>query len=329
MSTAPAHAHAASHAAAAAVRVPVSFFSIPLGIAVLGGAWRAASRAYGVSPWLADALLATGAALWVGVFAAQVVKAFGARDRLREELADPVQGALAALGPASLLFLAAGVAVHERDVAMVLFWIGAAAQLALGVWAVGRWLVEPLQAKAVTPALHLPAGVGNLAVAIAAGAVGRADAGWLFFGVGAVSWLLVAGVLLARYMSAGELPAGLRPLVGLEIAPPALALAAWQSLHGAAPDAVSRALLGVALFVALVVLRISGRLREAPFGPAHWSFAFPLAALAGAALRQGASTPGSVAGALALPLFVAANAVVAVIAFRTATDLARGKLLEP
>ncbi len=325
--SAPATGLAASPAAAAAARVPASFFSIVLGLAGLGAAWRSAAHAYGVSDWLADALLAVAAALFLGVLAAQVLRA-ARGGTLAAELAHPISGSLAALGPASLLLLAAGASVHFHDLAVVLFWIGAAAQVAIGVWLAGRWLLAASDAKVVTPALHLPA-VGNLVAAIAAGAVGRADAGWLFFGAGVVLWIVVAAALLDRYVSAGELPAAVRPLVALEIAPPAAALLAWQSLEGGAPDHVSRMLLGVALFQALVVARLLGRLRDVPFSPSYWAFAFPLAALSAGALRQSAAAPGSVAGALALPLFIVANAVVAAIAWQTVVAASRGKLLPP
>jgi tellurite resistance protein len=322
---APAPGLAASPATAAAARVPASFFSIVLGLAGLGAAWRSAARAYGVSDWLADALLAVSAALFLGVVAAQVLRAVRGSG-LRSELEHPISGSLAALGPASLLLLAAGISVHSRDAGLVLFWIGAAGQVAIGVWVTGRWLLAPAEPRVVTPALHLPA-VGNLLAALAAGAVGRADAGWLFFGAGVVGWIVVAAALLGRYLSAGELPAAVRPLLGLEIAPPAAALVAWQALEGGAPDVVSRVLLGCALFQALVVARLLGRVRDVPFSPSYWAFAFPLAALAAGALRQSATAPGSVAGALALPLFIVANAVVAAIAWQTAVAASRGKLL--
>ena len=318
---------AASPAAAAASRVPASFFSIVVGLAGLGAAWRSAAHAYGVSDWLADALLAVSAALFLGVLAAQALRAVRG-GALRSELEHPISGSLAALGPASLLLVAAGVAVHFRDLALVLFWIGAAGQVAAGVWLVGRWLLAAADPKAVTPALHLPA-LGFLLAAVAAGAVGRVDAGWLFFGAGVVLWLVVAAALLDRYLSAGELPAAVRPLVALEIAPPAAALLAWQSLEGGAPDVVSRILLGFALFQALVVARLLGRLRDVPFSPSYWAFAFPLAALAAGALRQSAAAPGSVAGALALPLFIVANAAVAAVAWQTGVAASRGRLLPP
>jgi len=318
---------AVSPAAPLTTRVPSSLFAIVLGLASLGAAWRAAARAYGTSPWVADVLLAGSAALWVAVLVAQVLKAVSARDRLRAELADPVQGCLAALGPASLLALAAGVAGHSRDLAAVLFWIGAAGEVAFAVWILGRWLVAPPALEGITPAMYVPPVLGNLYAAAAAGAVGRADAGWVFFGAGLLSWLVLAAALLTRHLSAGELPPAHRPLLGLELAAPAVALVAYQALEGAAPDAVSRGLLGYALLVAAVLVRLGGRFRGAPFTPAWWSFAFPVAALSVGALRQGAAAPGSVAGALALPIFVVANAVVAVIAFQTGVAASRGELL--
>lgn len=327
MATETVQGRTASPAVATAARVPASFFAMVMGLGGLGAAWRAASRAYGVSPWLADGLLAVATALWVALLAAQVAKALKAPARLRAELEHPVQGSLAALAPASLLLLAPGLSVHAPGVAPVLFWIGAAGAVAIALYAMGRWLTVPMEVKEVTPAMYLPLVVGSLLAAAAAAAAGRTDEGWLFFGAGVVSWLVLAAVLLGRYVSAGELPAALRPLLALELAPPALALVAWQALDGPAPDTTSRALLGYALFVALLLVRLAGRLRGVAFAPVWWAFTFPVTALATGALRQSVAAPASVAGALALPLFVAANGIVAVIAFRTVTALSRGDLL--
>jgi tellurite resistance protein len=322
-------AFAASPATSLLARVPVSFFSMVLGLAALGAAWRAAARAYGTSAWLADALLIAAAALWVLLVVAQAVKALTSADRLRAELGDPVEGSLGALAPASLLVIAAGVSGHYPELAGVLFWIGAVLATALAAWMVGGWLVAPPSVEKVTPAMYLPSVVGMLLAAAAAGAVGKADAGWVFFGAGLLSWLGLGAVMLSRHLSAGELAPDLRPHLGLELAPPALALLAYQALQGTGADATSRGLLGYALLVALVLLRLAGRLRDVPFAPAYWSFAFPLAALAAGVLRQGSAAPGGLAGALALPIFVVANAVVAVVAFHTAVAASKGTLLPP
>jgi len=298
-----------------------------MGVAGLGAAWRAAARAYSVSPWPATALLVLAAALWIALALAQGVKAAVARDRLVAELEHPVGGSLAALAPASLLVVAAGLQPHLRDTAAVLFWIGLAAQLALGVWIVGRWFTAAVDPRLVTPAMYVPAVVGNLVAASAAAALGQGDLGRLLFGAGVVAWIVVFAVLLGRHLSAGELPPEVRPLLGLELAPPALAVVAWQALEGGGADPTSRALLGWSLFVALVLVRLGLRFREVPFGASFWSFAFPVAALSSAALRVASAAPGSFAAALALPLFVVANGVVAAIAFRTATALAKGTFL--
>lgn len=328
MATAPAaDSLAATNAAAAAVRIPASFFAMVLGLGGLAAAWRSASRAYATSPWLGDALLAVSAALWIAFFAAQVVKAVTAPGKLRAELEHPVEGSLAALAPASLLVLAAGLFVHYRQLAEVLFWVGAAWQLVHAVWIAGLWMSRSVEPKLVTPALYLPASVGNLLAAAAAGTVGRTELGWLFFGAGVVSWLVIGAVLLVRQLSEGELAPALRPLLGVELAPPAFALAAWITLERS--DATARALLGAALFVALVLLRLAGRFRDVPFTSAAWAFAYPVVALSGATLRMASSTPKSLAADLALPLFVVANALVAAVAYKTVVALARGKLLPP
>ena len=46
-------------------RVPASFYGIVLGLAGLGGAWRAASQLWGLWPIVGEALMVLAATVWL------------------------------------------------------------------------------------------------------------------------------------------------------------------------------------------------------------------------------------------------------------------------
>ena len=77
------------------------------------------------------------------------------------------------------------------------------------------------------------------------------------------------------------------------------------------------------------LLRMARWILEQPFGACYWAFTFGATALAGAATRLSIVDPASAIASLALPLFVAANLLVAVIAAGTVRLLALKKLLPP
>ncbi len=89
--------------------------------------------------------------------------------------------------------------------------------------------------------------------------------------------------------------------------------------------AVALLWLALALCYAMKVLVfLARRLAGTPFGPACWAFAFPVAALSVAAWRVALSNASDGAFALALFLFVIANAVVVWVTVRTVVALRKG-----
>jgi len=207
------------------------------------------------------------------------------------------------------------------------FVVALAAQLALGLALNGRVWMGGRPSELVTPAIYLPSVAQSFVAATASAAFGWHQLGLLFFGVGLLAWFVLESLILQRAAVGAPLPAPLRPLLGIQLAPAVVGGGSWLSLTSGAPDLFAWLLLGYGLYQALLLLRLLPWIREQAFAPAYWAFSFGTAALPALAMRmveRGAT--GLVAG-LAPALFVAANLVFALLVAGTLRLLANGTLL--
>ncbi|MBI4292666.1 MAG: dicarboxylate transporter/tellurite-resistance protein TehA [Betaproteobacteria bacterium] len=308
-------------------RIPASFFSMVMGIAGLGLAWRAAAVPLRVPIPVGNAIVAAASLLWLALALCYAAKWLREPARARAEWKHAIQGAFVGLLPATLLLLLPAGASYLGVTAKALFFIAAAAQSALGAAMVARWFSETQDPDLATPAWHLAVVAGHLFAANAAASLGYKLTGWGFFGAGVISWLLIESIVFARLMQREPLPPPLRPLIAIELAPPAVIVIAYLALVDGEVDAVALALLGYSLFVGAILLFLARYLTRAPFGPGYWAFTFPFAALSVAAWRVAVSNASEGAFALALVLFAVANVIVLWVAARTVLALRSGTFM--
>ena len=307
--------------------VPLAFFGIPVGLLAFANTWHVGVRLWQLPGDVAQALSLSGLAVWGVLLALYAHKWRAHRAEAVAELQHPVQSAFAALVPVSSMLASAALIPFSHDAALALFAVALAAQLAVGLWFNGRMWMGGRPPETVTPALYLPSVAQSFVAATVSAAFGWTQLGLLFFGVGLFAWLALESMMLQRAAVGTPLPAPLRPVLGIQLAPAVVGGGAWMSLTTGAPDAFAWLLLGYGIYQALVLLRLLPWIREQGFVPGFWAFSFGTAALPTLAMRmveRGAS--GLVAG-LAPALFVAANVVFAVLIVMTLALLGRGRLL--
>ncbi len=299
-------------------RVPPAIFPPLLGALGLVLAWRIASQRFGLPPAWPGFLAGMAIASWGFASLAYGVKLARRPGVLAEELR--ILPGRAGLGAALVCIYAAAqlLAPFAPALARLVLVLGLALQLAFWAILVPVLLKVPGQGR-VTPVWQLNF-VGPIVAAQAAagfGWTGLAQALW--WPMAATAGLIWA--LSLRQALAETVPAPLRPLLAIHIAPVAMlgncaAALGWQQLA----TGFAWALVPV---LALLALRLRW-LTEAGFSPFFSAFTFPLAASAGLWLTLSQSAPG-----WALParlLVVVASLVVAPILFLVWKSWAQGRL---
>ena len=161
----------------------------------------------------------------------------------------------------------------------------------------------------------------------AAAAFGFHQLGALFFGAGLLSWLAIESLILHRAAVHDPLPEALRPILGVQLAPPVVGGVTYLSLTAGVPDLFAMILLGYGLYQALLLLRLLPWIRQQAFVPGYWAFSFGVAALPTMVLRMVERGTGGALEWAAPALFIAANVVIVLLAVKTVELLVRGKLI--
>ena len=307
--------------------VPVSFFSMPVGLLAFAGTWHVGARLWDLRVDVAQALSLSGLAVWAVLLALYAWKWIAHRADAVAELRHPLQSSFAALVPVSSMLAAVALIPWSRELAIGVFAVALAAQLGVGLWLNGRMWMGGRPPELVTPALYLPSVAQSFVAATASAAFGWHQLGLLFFGVGLLAWLALESLMLQRAAVGTALPAALRPVLGIQLAPAVVGGGSWMALTAGVPDVFAFLLLGYGLYQALILLRLLPWIREQAFVPGYWAFSFGTAALPALAMRMAERGATGLVADIAPVLFVAANVVFAILVVMTLALLRRGRLL--
>jgi tellurite resistance protein len=307
--------------------MPVAFFGIAVGTLAFANLWRVAIRIWLLPAAVGTLLTVAALAVWLAVLLAYGHKWLTQAAEARVEMQHPVQSSFVALGPVSTLLAAQLLQPYAHTLALALFSVAAIAQLALGVYLHGRLWQGGRKPELITPAIYLPTVAPSFVAGTAAAAFGFHQLGELFFGAGMLSWLALESLILHRAAVYEPLPEAMRPILGVQLAPPVVGGVTYLSLSTGTPDLFALILLGYGLYQALLLLRLLPWIREQAFVPGYWAFSFGVAALPTMVLRmveRGATGPIEWAAPV---LFIAANVIIGILVVKTLGLLAQGKLI--
>ncbi len=307
--------------------IPLSFFSIPVGLLAFANTWHVGARLWHLPADIATALSLAGLATWGVLLGLYAHKWLAHRAEAVAELGHPLQSTFAALLPVASMLAAAALIPWAREFAQALFVVTLALQLAVGLWLNGRMWMGGRPPELVTPAAYLPSVAQSFVAATVSAAFGWNELGLLFFGTGLFAWLATESIILQRASVGTELPAPLRPLLGIQLAPAVVGGGGWMSLTTGVPDLFAYLLLGYGVYQALLLLRLLPWIRQQAFVPGYWAFSFGTAALPALAMRMVDRGATGLVADLAPALFVAANAVFAILVVRTLALWGQGRLL--
>lgn len=309
------------------LNLPAGYYGMVLGIIGMGFAWRYASTIWPVTRWPGDILVTLAMVIWLLLTVAFITRLVRFPGSVLAEMRHPVMSSFVSLFPATTMLVAIGFVPWYRPLALCLFTLGVVVQLSYAAWqSAGLWRGKHPE-EATTPGLYLPTVANNFISAMACGALGFHDAGLVFLGAGVFSWLSLEPVILQRLRSAGELPAPMRSSLGIQLAPALVACSAWFSVNGGEADTFAKMLFGYGLLQLLFTLRLMPWYLAQPFNASFWSFSFGVSALATTGLHLGQSSPSGFFHAIAIPVFIFTNAIIALLLVRTFILLIQGKLL--
>lgn len=309
--------------------IPASFFGMVLGLVGLGANWRTASRLWGLPPAIGESIMAVAFVVCAVLTLAYAYKWLVHRAAAIEEARHPVQCCFIGLVPSSGALMGIVLAPHAHDLAVAALLTGGVGQVVFSLWRFGAMLQGDRDMSTTTPVIYLPSVAGNLIIATAAGILGFSSWGILFFGVGVFSWLALESVIVNRLLNATPLPPPLRPTLGIQLAPPAVAAAAWLANTQGAPELLVQAAWGYGLVQLLMMIRLFPWIAKQPFASSYWAFSFGITALSGSALTMSLRGLTGAIAQLAPVMFVFTNAVMLLLTVGTIVRLAQNKLLPP
>lgn len=306
--------------------MPASYFGIVLGLAGLGSAWRAASRAWQLPGFIAEWIYIGASVVWALLVVLYILKAILAPAKLADEAAHPIQCCFIGLAGVATMLIAGGLVPHDRLGAGILFALGFIFTLVFAVWRTGGLWQGERDHAATTAVLYLPTVAGSFVSAIVVSALGYPDWGQFAFGAGMFSWLAVESVLLHRLLTGPTKAAPLRPTLGIQLAPAPVGAVAYIAIGGGVPDIFVHALIGYGILQLLVMARLSHWIAQAGAVPGLWAFSFGATAIATAPARLAALGDHGAVAVLGPLLFVMANVVIVCLTVMTLFLLLSGKM---
>ena len=343
-------------------RHPAWFGSVMgTGALALAIAGQAATWQVGWLDPVAAGFLLLASALAV-VLLPRYVSRVGNREALRAEISDPGHGAMLATLPAGLLVLAvawgrigpsllpSGAALWIDGtllvvglviaVALGITWSAAMLRGAIGLEAVnGGWMIPPVMN------LLVPLAIAPLIVANPQAAAGLTLAGFAFYGIGALLFIAVLTLLIARLALREPMPAAMAASLWIPLAPAGMIgldlLRLLQSATEAGVPGFSGATAGVVVaamgigfglwwagFAGLELhrMRQSGGV---PLHPGWWGFVFPVGAMSLSIAAVGVATEVWLVQVLGLLATIVLALLWLYIAVRTARLLLRRPVRSP
>jgi tellurite resistance protein len=256
--------------------IPPNFFGIAFGLAGLAEVWTLAAPTLGLTDIVGRALALVATAVWAILLAMYFSKGVNG---VQQDWRNPILSPFLALVVIVPTLLAGALSPVDLSVARVLVAVLSSITVAVGGWSTGQWVVNDLYDDCMHPGYLLPTATGGFVGSIAASEAHLHLLAAAWFGVGMISWLLVASIILNRLFIRPRLSPTLTPTLALEAGPPMVAGFAYHALHRGSVDTFAAALGGYAILMVILQLRLAPMYVRLSFSAAFWSFTFPTAAV--------------------------------------------------
>ena len=309
--------------------LPVSMFSIVMGLAGSTIALEKAEHLWGWSSMASSALLLFTALVYALISLAYLGKFLLHRKQVVDEFNHPVRLSFFPTMSIGMLLLSIACMSHFTALSLVLWAVGSVVQLVFTLIILSNWMHhEKFQVQHSNPAWFIPI-VGNILVPIAGVPLGFVEISWFYYSLGLMMWLPMLAVLLNRFFFHPMMPAKLLPTLFILIAPPAVGFISWVKLHGGVIDDAARIFYYFGLFTTLLLFSQARHFAKVPFALPWWAYSFPMAAMTIATTVMLENIGGEFFLALTVVLMALVAVLMVILVVKTTGAMLRGEICVP
>ncbi|PNL92505.1 dicarboxylate transporter/tellurite-resistance protein TehA [Aggregatibacter aphrophilus] len=305
--------------------IPVSYFSIVLGLSALGLAWRYGAHAVALPALVGETLLGLATVIWLIFIVAYGVKWLRFRHQAKEELQNLIQCCFISLIPITTILIGLVALPYGFSLSVGLITLGIIGQLVFAAYrAAGLWRGIH-KAEATTPIMYLPTVATNFVSGTALGYLGYSEVGMLFLGAGVFSWLSLEPAILHRLRNLEPVAPAVRPAIGIQLAPAFVGCSTYLALNGGEIDLLVKLLIGYGVLQLLFLIRLLPWLFQNGFMVSFWAFSFGLASMANVGLHLYQGTTDTILSVVGLSLFWFASMMIGLLILGTLYLIMRGR----
>ncbi len=309
--------------------MPVSMFAIVMGLSGTTIALEKAEHLWAWSLAPSGIMLGLTAMVYALIALAYLSKFVLHRQHVISEFNHPIRMSFFPAMSIGMILLSIAAMGHAPQLALYLWALGAAVQLAFTLAILSNWMHhEKFQVQHSNPAWFIPI-VGNILVPIAGMPLGFHEVSWFYFSVGLMMWTPLLAVLFNRFFFHPMIPSKLLPTLFILIAPPAVGFISWVKLHGGTVDDTARIFYYFGLFIFMLLLAQAKYFVKVSFALPWWAYTFPVAALTIATSVMLEKVGGSFFAVLFPVLLTVLVVLVSVICVRTVIAMMHGQICVP
>ncbi|MHA7114426.1 SLAC1 family transporter [Pseudomonas promysalinigenes] len=263
--------------------VGFDFFTIVMGVAGTGLAWRAAAHSIGASALVGELLIAAASGVFVVLMVVQILRAGLYWQSLKLEWKDVGRRNFFCAATISSGLISAAILPYHHGISQALWWCGCVGQVIAFTGIFRSWFVGEVGISDLSPTWLIPL-VGNASPSFTGVSFGYGAVCQVLLVAALVTWAIFLPLLIHRSIFArdGHKPQS-KPSFAILVSAPAVLAIAFDSLHPGA-DMVAY-LTWTSLFFVVIVLSLSPALISDGFSRSWWAFTFPSAAMSAASLR--------------------------------------------
>lgn len=296
--------------------MPISLFSIVMGMIGLAIAWKKAHITLGAPSELWVSIAGLGSLFFIIIALFYLLKFIKYKEEVFSEWNNPIKINFFPTISISLLLQSAVWMEDFHSLSYILWISGTIIQFGFSLAIMSSWINHShYEIKHLKPVWFIPI-AGNLLVPIAGIHFAPLEVSWFFFSVGLVFWFLLLAMLFYRLFFHDPLSPKLLPTMLILLAPPAIAFVSYIGMTQTL-DNFSRIIYYFGLFMTILLAFNVSKFVKNKFYLSSWAYSFPIAAMSIATFVMANKSGLYLFNWLAVSMLVVVSSIVAILIIKT------------